>query len=331
MYRATQLSPNRWAIPPQIMSSGDILTTGYPASARFPAGDTSSIASSSISPKPRGLSTESWNIGAVSESQWTQTRDLGPSRPSVLTYGGVEDGEPGQQSNQRPTNTYGGYQPQPPPRPERQRTALQQPQYDDEESPSPEPEQMHLGRTNKKRMRGKCQYTGTQGLQVDLDQPLPHMDSASRQGRHGSSSKAPSPDAYAPSPVPNMHTQPSRCHCGTSDPSRKYHTRTTTPSTTASSPKSDIAQPKPHRRFSSYADLSPDDQLTLRNLVQHNMPARKQHRILTRSSWRPTKSRKYSSTDSSSLDEPSLDDQLGTGQGIEKVVIVYLRDGEKVA
>lgn len=119
-----------------------------------------------------------------------------------------------------------------------------------------------------------------------LDQPLPYRDAASQQRRHRPSAKATRSDAFAPSPLPRLHTQHSRCRCGTSDPQRNYVTRLTTPSTNTSisSPTSNVVNIMPHRRSSSHTNLTNGQKFTLRDLVQQNMPERKEDRSSLQSS-----------------------------------------------
>lgn len=287
----------------------------------------------STTSRPRDPLTESWNRGASSEPQWTNTRVSRPSKSSVSAYPGVEDSLPVLESVSRPTSTY-GYQRRPSPRQEHQCTMLQQHAENSEDSPSPVLEHSQLSNTNGKRPRGICHSTGPQLLtgpnEVDPGQPLPYLSPAPRQRRHGSSSPTTNFDAFAPSPLPRLHTQHSHCRCATSDPSGNYLTQSTTPSTTVSSPTGDIVHPTAHRRSSGHAQLSPDHRFKLGDLVQHNMPRRNEYRSSGQSNWRLKKSRKCSSTDSSLFEEPSLESGLERGRGIEKVVIVYLRDGEVV-
>ncbi|KAI4236081.1 MAG: hypothetical protein LQ349_002770 [Xanthoria aureola] len=282
--------------------------------------------------RPRTTPIEPWNRSGISEPQWTNTTASRlPPKPPISTFNRAENSTRVLRSNPRSTSPQ-EYQHPPSPRQEHQRMALQQnPADNSEDIPSPEMEHLHLDHTNKKRSRGSCRNTGTQRLtspfESDLDQPSNHRNAAPRQRRHGSSGKATKSDAYAPSPLPRLHTEHSRCRCGASDSPRNYSTQPTTPSTSVPSPTSDVIPISAQRRSSSHADLSPDHQLTLLDLVQQNMPGRKGHRRSLQSSWRPKKSRKCSSTDSTVFEEQSLESELGRGQGIEKVVIVYIKDG----
>ncbi|KAL8919723.1 MAG: hypothetical protein Q9172_004836 [Xanthocarpia lactea] len=332
-YRTPHPSQSGWADASRSVDQQDMMTMEYPTGTSIQAGDPSFMALPSAPLRARSFPTEPWNRYGVSEPQWTNTiASRLPSKPTVSAFTGAETSTPVLELNPQQTSTQ-EYQRPPSPRQEHQCTARQQTPVDNsEDSPSPEIEHSHHGHSNKKRSRGICPNTGTQRLtspsELDLDQPLPYRNVASRQKRHASSGKATNSDAYAPSPLPRLHTQHSRCRCGTSDPPRNYFTRPTTPSTSISSPTSDVVNAKPHRRSSSHADLSPGHQLTLRDLVQQNMPGGKEYRSSLQSNWRPKKVRKCSFADSSVFEEPSLESELGRGQGIEKVVIVYLKDGE---
>ncbi|KAL9033801.1 MAG: hypothetical protein Q9180_005756 [Flavoplaca navasiana] len=333
-YRAGHSSQSGWADATRSVDQQDIMHMDYPTGPSLQAGDPSFMALPSAPLRPRTFPTEPWNRYGVSEPQWTDTTASRlPSKPPISAFSGAETSTPILEHNPRQTSTQ-DFQRPPSPRQEHQRTAAQRQTTVDnqEDSPSPDIEHSHLGHNNKKRSRGSCRNTGTQPLtspsEIDLDQPLPYRNAAPRQRRHGPSSKATSSDVYAPSPLPRLHTQHSRCRCGTSDPPKNYVTRPTTPSTSISSPTSDVVNVTPHRRSSSHADLSPGHKLTLQDLVQQHMPERKEYRRSLQSSWRPKRVRKCSFTDSSVFEKPSVESELGRRQGIEKVVIVYLKDGE---
>lgn len=334
-YGATHPCQSGWADPSRTVDQQDMMTTEYRTATSFQSSDPSFMAMQSAPLRPRTTPIEPWNRSGISEPQWTNTTASRlPPKPPVSTFKGDENSTRVLGSNRQLTSPQ-EYQHPPSPRQEHQRMALQQNPVDNsEDSPSPEIEHLHLGHTNKKRSRGFCRNTGTQRstspFESDLDQPSNYRNAAPRQRRHGSSGKATRSDVYASSPLPRLHTQQSRCRCGASDSPRNYSTQPTTPSTGAPSPTSDVVPITPQRRSSSHADLSPDHQLTLRDLVQQNMPGRKGYRSSLQSSWRRKKSRKCSSTDSSVLEEPSLESELGRGQGIEKVVIVYIKDGEVI-
>ena len=305
----------------------------YPTGTSIQAGDPSFMALPSAPLRPSTFPIEPWNTYGVSEPQWTNTTASRlPSKPPVSAFSGVGTSTPVLEVNPQQTSTQ-EYQRPPSPYQEHQCITLQRtPADNSEDSPSSEIEHSHFGHNNKKRSRGICPNTGTQRLtspsEFDSDQPLPYMNVASRQKIHGSSGKATSSDAHAPSSLPRLHTQHSHCRCRASDPPRNYYNRPITPSTSIPSPTSDVVNVTPHRRSSSHADPSPGHQLTLRDLVQQNMPGGKEYRSSLQSSRRPKKVRKCSFTDSSALEEPSLESELGRGQGIEKVVIVYLKDGD---
>ncbi|KAL9005329.1 MAG: hypothetical protein Q9188_001893 [Gyalolechia gomerana] len=282
---------------------------------------------------------EYWDNTAVPELQW---RDPGPLRPRAQAtesiYGMVNVHTPITDSTSRTLSTCSP-QCSGPPCLGRVPTNIQNQADDGAGSPSPEQRPSNPTCTNRKRLWNDRHGVGTDTQRsshdVGLDQHPQHRDLIRGQSwvesREDGVASSNGNRNLSSSTLPRLQAQHSCCRCSSSASFSARPTPAITPSPPISSPLRKLASTTSCAGTPAHVDTSSDGSFTVRDLVRRNLPGPWETHIAANSSSGQRKSRKCISADRDAVEKAFLEDEVGKGQRVEKVVIVYLRNGDAVA
>ena len=190
---------------------------------------------------------------------------------------------------------------------------------------------------NRGRTQSSCQSADTVAQNLfrdsDSDQPLGQYDRVPEHRRKRSINEIISPDSPTSVLQPSAQQHQMQCsNCRYAPPKSpaNHSTDFVTPRSTVSSPTRGYAQKGP----SSSLDILSDCSAGLRNLVQQNLSEPKENTTLPSLNSRPRKSGRRSFADPcprstrNFFENDLSENDEKEGKDVEKVVIVYLRNGK---
>ncbi|KAL9594174.1 MAG: hypothetical protein Q9179_005512 [Wetmoreana sp. 5 TL-2023] len=280
---------------------------------------------------------EYWGSRTFPETPLANTRpQRHPIQSIDSTFGRNEASVPICGSISRPQSRYGP-QPRLTSHQQQQSAAVQQASDCIEDRPSPEQRNSTFAHANGDRSQGFCSGTSTE-LQdefrdIELDRPLCHSNRGSKRRRRPSSSQLESPNtdlAITHRSPPRLHMQCLHCRCGASESFSDRPAQIVSPRAALFSSMPGFAP----TRSPNHLEASSDCSITPGGLMQQNMPEPKNEYNPVHSSTEPRRTGRNSWTAASPngiknlLEDTLVEGEVRKGKGVEKVVIVYLKEEE---